>query len=117
MKVRFTEHAVDRFVERRMPGASRQQASKEMERLASEAALLKERTSKGDEQLLADGVLFVIKRDRDDGLCDCSTILFDQRAEESNPLAEEIAYFGVLPAEALGAPILRRRRSRRASRW
>ena len=118
MKIRFTEHAIDRFMERRMPGASRKEALAEMERLAARAAPLKERTKEGDAQLLADGVLLVVKRDCGAGTAqDCCTVLFDNRAEATNPLAEEIERWGVAADEALPAPAHRRKRSRRASRW
>lgn len=117
MKIRFTEHAVDRFVERRAPEASKEEAMAEMARLAEQASVLKERTASGDLQLLADGIVFVLKLDRADGLADCATILFDCRAGATNPLAEEIAQFGRMPIGPAGRPAPRRRRSRRASRW
>jgi len=117
MKIRFTEHALDRFIERRMPSASKQRALEEMHQLAETGTLLKERTVAGDCQLLADDVVFVLKHDRDDGLADCSTVLFDLRTTATNPLAEEIEEFGVAPNVAVCAPIPRRRRSRRSNRF
>lgn len=117
MKIRFTEHAVERFIERRMPHATQRQAREELERLAASAIPLKERTQAGDDQALADGIIFVLKRDRVDGFADCATVLFDCRAAGTNPLAEEIEAFGVMPLEAIAPPIHRRRRSRRANRF
>jgi hypothetical protein len=117
MKIRFTEHAVDRFIERRMPGASRMQALQELERLAAEAIPLRERTAAGDDQALVDGIVLVLKRDRAGGRADCATVLFDCRAGDTNPLAAEIEHFGVMPLEAAAAPIPRKRRSRRANRF
>lgn len=116
MRIRFTEHAVDRFIERRMPEASKQQALEEMQRLAATGTPIREKTVFGDHQLVADGVVFVLKHDRDDGLTDCPTVMFDVRMD-TNPLAEEIAEFGVSPNEPIGAPIPRRRRSRRSNKW
>lgn len=116
MKVVFTEHAVDRFIERRMPGASREKAVEEMKFLFSIGVPLKEKTTAGDTQMLADGVVFVLKHDGRNGT-DCATVLFDQRAEDTNPLAREIAEYGREPLEPVAAPIPRRRRSRRTSRW
>lgn len=117
MKIRFTEHAVDRFIQRRMPQASKQEALEEMQRLVESGTLLRERSVVGDCQLLAEGAIFILKHDRDDGLADCSTVLFDLRTADTNPLAREIAEFGVAPLVAAGAPIPRRRRSRRANRF
>jgi len=116
MRIRFTEHAVDRFIERRMPQASKQEALDEMQRLVESGSPIRERTVSGDNQLASDGVIFVLKHDRDDGLADCPTVLFDQR-DDTNPLAEEIELFGVAPNVPIGAPIPRRRRSRRANRF
>jgi hypothetical protein len=116
MRIRFTEHAVDRFIERRMPHASKEQALVEMERLAREGAPTREKTANGDHQLIADGVVFVLKHDRADGIADCPTVMFDARTD-TNPLAEEIAEFGVAPNCAVEAPTPRRRRSRRGSRF
>ena len=116
MKIRFTEHAVERFVERRLPSASRREALREMIRLAELGTLIKEKTIAGDSQLLAEDTIFVLKHDRR-GMMDCTTVLFDLRAADTNALAEEVALFGVAPMEALCAPTQRRRHSRRASRW
>lgn len=116
MRIRFTEHAIDRFIERRMPQASKDQAVAEMERLVSEGMPTKEKTVFGDHRLISDGVVFVLKHDRDDGITDCPTVMFDTRAD-TNPLAEEIAQFGVAPNVAVDAPVLRRRRSRRCNRF
>jgi hypothetical protein len=116
MKIRFTEHAVDRFVSRHMPNASQEEARKELARLAAVASVLKEKTPDGDSLAIADDVVFVLKHDGSDGI-DCATVLFDPRAGPTNPLAEEIARFGSLPNEPVAAPIPRRRRSRRANRW
>jgi hypothetical protein len=67
MKIRFTEHAIDRFIERRAPGATKQEALDEMRRLAEVGTIVKEKTSFGDSQLMSDGVVFVLKHDRSDG--------------------------------------------------
>lgn len=116
MKIRFTEHAVDRFIERRMPQATHSQAVCRMNELIQSGSFLKEKTLVGDSQILADGVVFVLKHDRGDGVTDCATVLFDLRAC-TNPLAQEIEQFGRVPIELVAAPIPKRRRSRRSSRW
>ena len=114
MKIRFTEHALDRFIERRMPSASKQEALDEMQRLVETGTAIKEKTVAGDHQLVSEGVVVVLKHDRDDGVADCPTVLFDTR-EDTNPLAREIEEFGVAPNVAICAPIPRRRRSRRSN--
>lgn len=116
MNVNFTEHAIDRFIERRMPGASRNEALEAMKQLLCTSTLLKEKTSLGDSQMLADGILFVLKHDGRSG-SDCATVLFDQRAIDTNLLAREIAEYEREPLEPVAAPLPRRRRSRRANRW
>ncbi len=116
MRVSFTEHAIDRFIERRMPNSSREAALREMMKLFEIGTPLKEKTSSGDSQMLADGVLFVLKHDRD-GRADCATVLFDLRSASTNQLAEEIERHGAQPLEPVGAPLRRRRRSRRSNKW
>ena len=116
MAVNFTEHAIDRFTERRMPGASRKDALKKMRKLLDSSAPLKEKTQFGDTQMLADGIVFVLKHDGDNG-SDCATVLFDQRADDTNPLAREMREHEREPLMVAPAPSHRRRRSRRASRW
>lgn len=116
MAINFTEHAIDRFIERRMPGASRKDALKRMRKLFESSAPLREKSSFGDTQMLADGIIFVIKYDRDNE-ADCATVLFDQRVDDTNPLAKEIREHGREPLVVTPAPSHRRRRSRRSSRW
>jgi hypothetical protein len=116
MRIRFTEHAVDRFMLRYMPHTSRREACEELNRLAQVASPLKEKTRNGDSMAMAEHVVFVLKYDRSGG-ADCVTVLFDKRAKQTNPLAREIAQFGSLPNEPVPAPAPRRQRSRRASRW
>lgn len=116
MAVNFTEHAIDRFVERRMPGASRKDALKKMRELFESSAPLKEKSQFGDTQMLSDGIIFVIKHDGNNG-ADCATVLFDQRADDTNPLAREMREHEREPLVVVPAPSHRRRRSRRASRW
>ncbi len=115
MRINFTEHSVDRFIERSMPGATKQEALAEMQRLANDSAALKERTNVGDLQILVDGgIVFVLKYDRNGQTC--VTVLFDRRAQ-SNPLLDEMEEFGAIPNFSVIPPLPRRRCSRRSNRF
>jgi hypothetical protein len=115
MKIRFTEHAIERFIERKLGAwATASEAVQEMNRLVNCGTMLRERTDYGDKQLLSDGVVFVLKHDNADSV-DCATILFDDRAE-LNPLVAEIERYGVMPNYEMGAPLQKRRKSRRSNR-
>lgn len=116
MKIRFTEHAVERFIERIARGSSRNLALRQMQRLINDGKLLKEKTQDGDNQLLSNGVIFVLKYDRDDGQADCTTILFDRRISDTNKLAQEIERYGVMPLEMVTPRYRRSKKSRRRSR-
>jgi hypothetical protein len=116
--VRFTEHAIERFIERVMPQASKVEAIEEMNKLVSSGSRLREKNLAGDHCLVVDGVVFVLKFDRNDGFVDCPTVLFDRRTD-SNPLAQEIETFGSVPNYVVEGPRYRKKskRSRKSQRW
>lgn len=115
MKIRFTEHAIQRFIERVRPDLGYGEALDEMNELATEGRFLREKTEMGDAQLLCSGVVFVLKHDKY-GQHDCATVLFDKE-DGTNELALEIARYESEPLTQVRAPLRRRRRSRKNSRW
>ncbi len=66
----FTEHAIDRFIERHAPDLSRKEARKCLEETALKAVRLKEKTINGESQwMLEDGIILVTKRDGGETVC------------------------------------------------
>ncbi len=66
----FTEHAIDRFIERHAPDLSRAQARSYLEEAVLKAVRLKEKTHNGEAQWqIEDGTVLVTKVDRREVVC------------------------------------------------
>lgn len=66
----FTEHAIDRFIERHAPDLSRTEARRYLEDTALKAVRLKEKTLNGETQWqIEDGTVLVTKRDCGENVC------------------------------------------------
>ena len=69
-KFGFTEHAIDRFIDRHAPDLSRAEARKYLEQTALKAVRLKEKTINGQAQWqIEDGVVLVTKSDNGENVC------------------------------------------------
>ena len=72
----LTHHASEQYISRHLPGESMEKAQAFLDREASEAAPLRDKTFSGDSQWIGpSGVIFVVRRDADAVLPVCVTIL------------------------------------------
>jgi hypothetical protein len=107
----FTEHAVDRFIERHAPDLSREEARRYLEQSVLKAVRLKEKTYNGETQWqIEDGIVLVTKVDNREIVC--VTVLPEPRqprgpSEEELELMQEYASRTLLDPVPVSIPKLK----------